>query len=64
MLLMISMLWERVTSATLDLGDHLCKGEVGPLQRELNRAQFLLNSYITRRMFMAKTNIKVRTRKC
>ena len=27
-------------------------------------AQFLLNSYRTRHMFMAKTNIKVRTGKC
>ena len=46
------------------LGDHLCKSEVGPLQRELNRAQFLLSSCRTRCMFMAKMNIKVRTERC
>ena len=40
---------------------NLCKSEVGLLQRELNRAQFLLNSYRTRRMFMAETNIKMGT---
>ena len=44
--------------------DHLCKSEVGPLQRELNRAQFLLNSCRTRRMSMAKMDIKVRTEMC
>ena len=48
------------SNSTLTLGDHLCKGEVGLLQRELNRAQLLLNSCRTKRMFMAKTNIKVR----
>ena len=64
MLLMISMHLERVTRATLNLGNNLCKGEARPLQRELNGAQFLLNSYKTRRMFMAKINIKVRTEKC
>ena len=47
MLLMISMHLERVTWATFKLGDHLCKSEVGPLQRELIRSQFLLNSYRT-----------------
>ena len=36
------------------LGDRLCKSEVRSLQRKLNRAQFLLSSYKTRRMFMAK----------
>ena len=64
MLLMISMPWKRVTRATLNLGDRLWKGEVRPLQRELNRTQFLLNSCRTRRVFMAKTKIKVRTGKC
>ena len=64
MLLMISMPWKRVTRATLNLGYHLCKGEVGPLQNELNNAQFLLSSYRTKCMFMAKINIKVRTGKC
>ena len=56
MILMISMHLERVAH-----GDHLCKSEVSPLQRELNGAQFLLSSYRTKRiMFIAKTNIKVR----
>ena len=64
MFLLISMHWKIVTRATFNLGDHICKGEVGSLQRELNRAQFLLNSFKTRRMFMAKTNIKVKARKC
>ena len=50
MLLMISMHWRRVTSTTLNLKrDNLCKSKVGPLQRELNRAQFLLNSCRTKR---------------
>ena len=64
MLLMISIHLERVTWATLKLGDHLCKSEVGPLQRELNWVQFLSSSCRTRRMFMAKTNIKVRIGRC
>ena len=65
MLLMISMPWRRVTSTTINLKrDHLCKSEVGPLHRELNRAQFLLNSYRTKRMSMAKMDIKVRTEMC
>ena len=38
MLLMISMHWKRVTQATLNLVDHLCKGEVVLFQRELIRA--------------------------
>ena len=64
MLLMIAMPWKRVTWATLNLGYHLCKGEVGPLRNELNKAQFLLNSCRTKCMFMAKINIKVRIGKC
>ena len=65
MLLMISMHWGKVTPATLNLKRyHLCKSEVGPLKRELNRAQFLLNSCRTRRMSMAKIDIKVRTEMC
>ena len=44
--------------------DHLCKSEVRPLQREMNKAQFLLNSYRTRCMSMAKMDIKVRTEMC
>ena len=65
MLLVISMHWGRVTSATLNLKrDHLCKSEVRSLQRELNRAKFLLNSCRTKRMFMAKMDIKVRTKMC
>ena len=55
---------ERVTQATLNLRDHLCKSELGSLQRELNRAQFLLSSYRTRRMSMAKLDIKVRIEMC
>ena len=58
MFLMISMLWKRVTGTTLNLGDQLYKGKVGPLQKELNRAQFLLNSCITRSMFIAKNEHK------
>ena len=62
---MISMHWRRITSTTLNLKrDHLCKSEVGPLQRELNREQFLLNSCKTRRMSMAKMDIKVRIEMC
>ena len=65
MLLTIFMPWRRVTSATLNLKrDHLCKSEVGPLQRELNRARFLLNSYRTKCMSMAKMDIKVITKMC
>ena len=65
MILMIPMQWRvRKESTKLLLVDHLCKSEVGPLQRELNKAQFLLNSYRTKRMFMAKMNIKVRIGKC
>ena len=54
MFLMISMHWKRVTRATLNLGDHICKGEVESLQRELDRAQFLLNSFKIRHMFVPK----------
>ena len=43
MLLMISMRWKTIMSSSRS-GDHLCKSEVGSLQRELNRAQFLLSS--------------------
>ena len=43
---------------------HLCKSEVWSLQRELKMAQFLLSSCKTRFMFMAKTNIKVKTERC
>ena len=65
MLLVISMHWGRVTSATLNLKrDHLCKSEVRSLQRELNREKFILNSCRTKRMFMAKMDIKVRTKMC
>ena len=64
MLLMISMHLERVTWATIKLGDHQFESEVGLLQRELNGAQFLLSSCRIRRMFMAKMNIKVRTWRC
>ena len=64
MLLMTSTLWKRVTLATLNVRDHLCKGKVGSLRMELNRAQFLLNSCKTRHMFMFKMNIKVRIGKC
>ena len=65
MLLMISMHWRRVTSATLNLKRyHLCKSELGPLQRELNGAQFILNSCRTKCMSMAKMDIKVRIETC
>ena len=63
MLLMNFMRWKTIRSSS-QLGDHLCKSEVGPLQRELNMAQFLLSSCRTKRMFMAKMNIKVRTERC
>ena len=52
------------SKVALELKDHLCKSEVRLLQWELNRVQFLLNSYRTKRMFMAKMNIKVRTKMC
>ena len=54
----------RVIQVALDFRGHLCKSEMGLLQRELNRARFLLNSYRTRCMFMAKMDIKVRTEMC
>ena len=63
MLLMISMRWKTIMSSS-QLGDHLCKSEVGSFQRELNRAQFLLSCCRTKHMFMAKINIKVRIGRC
>ena len=63
MLLMISMRLKTIMSSS-QLGYHLCKSEVGPLQRELNRAQFSLSFCSTKRMFMDKMNIKVRTGRC
>ena len=48
----------------LELGDPICNSEVGPLQRELNGEQFLLNSCRTKHMSMAKIDIKVRIEMC
>ena len=65
MILMISMHWRRVTSTTLNLKRvHLCKSKVGPLKRELNKAQFLVNSCRTKRMSIDKIDIKVRIEMC
>ena len=37
---------------------------MGSRKRELDMTQFLIKSCRTKRMFMAKANIKVRTEKC
>ena len=57
MLLMISMRWKTIMSSS-QLENHLFKRDVRPFQRESNRAQFLLSSCRTRRMFMDKNEHK------
>ena len=50
--------------AVMNISHLLFSNDTLSLQRVLNRAKFLLNSCKTKNMFMAKTNIKVRTKKC